>query len=113
MLRCSLLAVVLAALTVSSASAQEKNRVVLIETSMGNIKVELFKDKAPITVKNFLKYAEDGHFDDTIFHRVIKDFMIQGGGFSTDKREKKTADPPKKEAGHGLSNVTDTTALAN
>jgi cyclophilin family peptidyl-prolyl cis-trans isomerase len=112
MLRYSLLAVAFGVLTASSAPAQEKNPVVVFETSMGKIKVELFKDKAPITVKNFLKYVEDGHFDNTIFHRVIKDFMIQGGGLTTDMKEKKPREPIKNEAGNGLSNVRGTIAMA-
>jgi cyclophilin family peptidyl-prolyl cis-trans isomerase len=112
MLRYSLLAVAFGVLTASSAPAQEKNPVVVIETSMGSIKVELFKDKAPITVKNFLKYVEDAHYDNTIFHRVIKEFMCQGGGLTTDMKEKKTREPIKNEAGNGLSNVRGTIAMA-
>src|SRR5512134_989223 len=64
------------------------NPVVLLETSMGNIKVELYPDKAPISVKNFLSYVKEGHYDGLIFHRVIPGFMIQGGGFTTDMKEK-------------------------
>jgi cyclophilin family peptidyl-prolyl cis-trans isomerase len=112
MLRFGLLAIVIGGLTVSAAPAQEKNPVVEIETSMGKIKVELFKDKAPITVKNFLQYVEDGHYDNTICHRIIKDFMIQGGGLSTKSEEKKTRAPIKNEAGNGLSNVRGTLAMA-
>jgi cyclophilin family peptidyl-prolyl cis-trans isomerase len=112
MLRFSLFAIVLGALTASAAPAQEKNPVVVIETSLGEIKVELFKDKAPITVKNFLKYVEDGHYDGTIFHRVIKGFMIQGGGMTTKMEEKKTRAPIKNESDNGLSNVRGTIAMA-
>jgi cyclophilin family peptidyl-prolyl cis-trans isomerase len=110
--RISILALLLGSLMVPGASAQEKNPVVVLDTSMGYIKVELFKDKAPITVKNFLQYVEDGHYDGTIFHRVIKDFMIQGGGLTADMKEKKTRDPIKNEAGNGLSNVRGTMAMA-
>jgi cyclophilin family peptidyl-prolyl cis-trans isomerase len=112
MLRFSLLVLALASLWATSAQAQEKTPVVLIETSLGDIKVELYKDKAPLTVKNFLKYAEDKHYDNTVFHRVIKDFMIQGGGLSTEMQEKKTREPIKNEAGNGLSNVRGTIAMA-
>src|SRR5205823_14945845 len=65
----------------AAGSARAANPVVVIETSMGTIKVELFEDKAPGTVKNFLQYVDDKHYDNTIFHRVIESFMIQGGGF--------------------------------
>jgi cyclophilin family peptidyl-prolyl cis-trans isomerase len=88
------------------------NPVVVIETSMGNIKVELYEDKAPITVKNFLKYVEDKHYDGTIFHRVILDFMIQGGGMMPNMKEKPTRDPIKNESFNGLSNKRGTIAMA-
>src|SRR5205823_14803432 len=98
---------------VSPAAAQEKNPVVIVETSMGNFKVELFKDKAPVTVKNFLKYVEDEHYDKTIFHRVLKDFVIQGGGLTEDGKEKLPGrDPIKNEASNGLSNKRGTIAMA-
>ncbi len=67
----------------------EQNPQVLLETSMGNITIELFKEKAPITVRNFLGYVKDGFYDGLIFHRVIKDFMIQGGGMSESLEQKK------------------------
>ena len=76
-----------------------------METNMGTIKIELFEDKAPVTVKNFLQYVEDKHYDGTIFHRVINDFMIQGGGFEPGMKEKKTRDPIKNESDNGLSNL--------
>ncbi|MBI5575834.1 MAG: peptidyl-prolyl cis-trans isomerase [Deltaproteobacteria bacterium] len=86
---------------------------VLLETSMGNIKVELYPDKAPITVANFLSYVKEGHYDGLIFHRVIRDFMIQGGGFSQDMRERRPSRPPiKNEAGNGLKNDRGTIAMA-
>jgi cyclophilin family peptidyl-prolyl cis-trans isomerase len=85
---------------------------VLIETSMGDIKVELFEKEAPNTVKNFLRYVEDKHYDGTIFHRVIKNFMIQGGGFTPEMTEKETRAPILNEAGGKLSNLRGTIAMA-
>ncbi|MEI8248727.1 MAG: peptidylprolyl isomerase [Lentisphaerota bacterium] len=85
---------------------------ITIKTSMGNIKVELFDQKAPETVKNFLKYAEDGHYKNTVFHRVIKGFMIQGGGFDTNLSQKKTRSPIKNEADNKLGNERGTIAMA-
>lgn len=102
--------VVLAMMT--SGAARAANPVVIIETNMGNIKVELFEDKAPVTVKNFLQYVDDKHYDGTIFHRVISDFMIQGGGFEPGMKEKKTRDPIKNESSNGLSNLRGTIAMA-
>ena len=93
-------------------TARAANPVVAVETNMGTFKVELFEDKAPVTVKNFLQYVEDKHFDGTIFHRVISDFMIQGGGFEPGMKEKKTRDPIKNEASNGLSNLKGTLAMA-
>lgn len=93
-------------------SARAANPVVAVETSMGTFKIELFEDKAPVTVKNFLQYVEDKHYDGTIFHRVISDFMIQGGGFEPGMKEKKTRDPIKNESGNGLSNLKGTIAMA-
>ena len=93
-----------------AAAADNKNPVVVMETSMGTIKIELYSDKAPITVKNFLAYTDDKFYDGTIFHRVIgkpgsdKDFMIQGGGFEAGLNEKKTKVAIKNEADNGLSN---------
>jgi len=87
--------------------------VVLLETSMGDIKVELYPDKAPITVKNFLAYVNGGHYDGLVFHRVIRGFMIQGGGFTPDMKEKRPAHPPiRNEAGNGLRNERGTIAMA-
>jgi peptidyl-prolyl cis-trans isomerase B (cyclophilin B) len=90
----------------------DNNPVVLIDTSMGPIKVELYESKAPITVKNFLQYVDDKHYDGTIFHRVIANFMIQGGGFGTNNKEKLTRDPIKNESFNGLSNKRGTIAMA-
>jgi peptidyl-prolyl cis-trans isomerase A (cyclophilin A) len=89
------------------------NPVVLLETSMGNIKVELNQEMAPISAKNFLSYVKEGHYDGLIFHRVIRGFMIQGGGFTKEMREKRPAHPPiKNEAGNGLKNDRGTIAMA-
>lgn len=94
------------------APAAVANPVVIIETSMGTIQAELFADKAPKSVENFLKYVDDGFYDGTIFHRVIGDFMIQGGGLTPDMKEKKTRAPIKNEAGNGLKNLRGTLAMA-
>ncbi|ACH38358.1 MULTISPECIES: peptidylprolyl isomerase [Citrifermentans] len=91
---------------------EEKNPVVLMETSMGNVKIELFKDKAPISVRNFLSYVKDAYYDGTIFHRVIKNFMVQGGGLDTDMQPKKTKFAIKNEATNGLKNLRGTLAMA-
>ncbi len=92
--------------------AAGKNPVVLIKTSMGDIKLELFEKEAPISVKNFLAYVNSGFYAGTIFHRVIPNFMIQGGGFTTDFKEKPTNTPIKNEAGNGLKNERGTLAMA-
>ena len=83
-----------------------------IETSMGSITLELDDAKAPITVKNFLDYVKSGHYDGTIFHRVIDGFMIQGGGFTKSMDQKPTKAPIKNEAANGLSNKRGTIAMA-
>lgn len=90
----------------------ESNPIVCMETSEGTVKLELWADKAPITVANFLRYVDAGHYNGTIFHRVISDFMIQGGGLSPDMKEKKTKDPIKNEASPELKNVRGTIAMA-
>src|SRR5258706_7155530 len=95
-----------------AAGAQAANPVIVMETSKGSIKIELFEDKSPITVKNFLTYVDDKHYDGLIFHRVMVDFMIQGGGFDGDSAEKKTREQIKNEAGNGLSNKRGTIAMA-
>ena len=99
----------------ATAVAQGKeggNPVVVIKTSMGDIKVELDKAKAPVTVENFLGYVNDKFYDGTIFHRVIPAFMIQGGGFDKDMSQKKTKAGIKNEAGNGLKNTNGTLAMA-
>ena len=90
----------------------ENNPVVVMETSEGSVQIELWADKAPISVKNFLRYVDDGFFDGTIFHRVITDFMIQGGGMTPDMKQKKTRDPIKNEASADLKNDRGTVAMA-
>ena len=85
---------------------------VTLETTMGDITVELYAEKAPITVENFLKYVDDGFFDGTIFHRVIPNFMVQCGGMTEDMSEKENREPIKNEADNGLSNKVGTLAMA-
>jgi cyclophilin family peptidyl-prolyl cis-trans isomerase len=109
MKRCLFLALAVLALAAPARAAD--NPVVVMETSQGTIKIELFADKAPITVKNFLAYVDDKFYDGTIFHRVIQNFMVQGGGFQ-DSKEKATKDPIKNEASNGLSNKRYTIAMA-
>ena len=77
---------------------------VTLKTNFGDITLELFEDKAPKTVANFISYVEDGFFDNTIFHRVINNFMIQGGGFTPDMDQKDTKDPIENEADNGVAN---------
>ncbi len=85
---------------------------VKLETSMGDIVIELNEEASPITVKNFLRYVEDGFYDGTIFHRVIPDFMIQGGGFTAEMVQKKPHPPIVNEASNGLKNDRGTIAMA-
>lgn len=92
--------------------AQGPDPVVKLETSMGDILVRLDARKAPMTTANFLEYVKAGQYDGTIFHRVIKDFMIQGGGMTASLREKTTRAPIKNEADNGLSNDCGTIAMA-
>jgi cyclophilin family peptidyl-prolyl cis-trans isomerase len=99
-------------LAAGAGRAEGKNPMVLISTSMGDIKVELNEEKAPLTVKNFLSYVNDKFYDGTTFHRVIPDFMIQGGGMDKDMKEKPTKPAVKNEAGNGLKNEVGTIAMA-
>ena len=85
---------------------------VKLTTSMGPIVIELNKDKAPVSVENFVKYVEAGHYNGTIFHRVIPNFMVQGGGFTKDLTQKKTRAAIHNEANNGLSNLRGTVAMA-
>jgi cyclophilin family peptidyl-prolyl cis-trans isomerase len=90
----------------------EKNPVVMMSTSMGNIRIELDAANAPITTKNFLDYANEGHYDGLIFHRVIPGFMIQGGGMDAQMNEKTNKAPIKNEAPNGLKNKLGSVAMA-
>ena len=85
---------------------------VKLQTSLGTIVLELNAEKAPKTVENFLAYVEAGHYDNTIFHRVIKNFMIQGGGFEPGMKQKETRAPIENEAANGLKNKRGTIAMA-
>jgi cyclophilin family peptidyl-prolyl cis-trans isomerase len=88
------------------------NPVAVISTSLGDITVELYKDRAPVSVENFLRYVAEGFYEGTIFHRVIPGFMIQGGGLTTDLVEKPTHPPIRNEATNGLNNVRGTLGMA-
>ena len=85
---------------------------IILHTNFGDIKLELYPEKAPDTVKNFVEYVESGHYNGTIFHRVINGFMIQGGGFDKDMKQKPTNAPVKNEANNGLKNESGTVAMA-
>ena len=93
-------------------AALAANPMIEMTTSLGNVKVELYADKAPKTVENFLRYAKEGFYDGTVFHRVIPGFMVQGGGFTPDMEQKKTREPIANEAQNGLKNLTGTLAMA-
>ncbi|WP_276893763.1 peptidylprolyl isomerase B [Frischella perrara] len=85
---------------------------IIFHTNKGDIKIETFEDKAPETVKNFVEYCKEGFYNNTIFHRVINNFMIQGGGFEPGMKQKKTKAPIKNEANNGLANERGTLAMA-
>src|SRR3989304_1860585 len=106
------MAAVMVAAFPADSEAAKKNPVVVMETSLGNVKIELDQAKAPISVKNFLSYVDEKFYDGTIFHRVIGNFMIQGGGFTADMQQKRVKAPIKNEAGNGLKNMTGTLAMA-
>ena len=89
-----------------------ESNVVVMETSLGTIKLELYPDKAPVTAENFLGYVDEGFYDGTVFHRIIPNFMIQGGGMEPGMRQKRTKAAIKNEAGNGLSNKRGTIAMA-
>ena len=99
-------------LSLSATVFGQSNPVVVMETSMGTIKIELRPDLTPITAENFLRYVDNGYYDGLIFHRVISGFMVQGGGFDSDMVQKSTYDPIKNEADTGISNVRGTIAMA-
>lgn len=106
----SLLAFVL--LLPNGAMAKKENPVVELHTGKGMIVIELDQEKAPITSENFVRYVRDGFYDGTIFHRVIRNFMIQGGGMTPDMKEKDTREPIRNEADNGLPNVKYSIAMA-
>lgn len=108
-LQLSLMFVLFALLSGNAAAA---NPQLVFETNRGNFIVELYPEKAPKTVANFMKYVESGFYKDTIFHRVINHFMIQGGGFNADMSEKQTLPPVINEAANGLQNEPGTLAMA-
>ena len=99
-------------LMISAGPALAENPKVSMQTNKGTITLELDAEKAPKTVENFLAYVDDGFYDGTVFHRVIEDFMIQGGGFTEDMRKKSTREPIQNEADNGLKNRRGTIAMA-
>ena len=107
----ALMTPLLMVVTVTSSAAEQATRVRL-ETTMGNIVLELDRQHAPVTVDNFLSYVNDGFYDGTIFHRVIGNFMIQGGGYTADLSRKQTRPPIKNEADNGLKNSRGSIAMA-
>ena len=104
--------VLTSAMLACSTLAAAANPEVELKTNMGNITLELYPDKAPKTVENFLQYVKDGFFKGTIFHRVINGFMVQGGGFTPEYAQKKTRAPVPNEANNGLKNDVGTIAMA-
>jgi peptidyl-prolyl cis-trans isomerase B (cyclophilin B) len=102
----------LAAALLAAGPAMAANPLVELKTSAGPIVIELYPDKAPATVENFLRYVRDGHYNGTVFHRVINGFMIQGGGFEPGLKQKPTREPIKNEADNGLKNEPYTVAMA-
>lgn len=102
----------LAALLLLPLSALADNPRVELNTTLGRIVLELEADKAPVTVANFLGYVDSGFYDGTLFHRVIRDFMVQGGGFAEDHKIKPAGDPIHNEADNGLRNLRGTVAMA-
>ena len=109
---CAVVILVVAGAMQESVSTQSKSPIVVITTSMGEITVQLDAEKAPLSVANFLEYVKSNHYNGTIFHRVIKGFMVQGGGMTADMREKPTRAPIKNEAANGLTNERGTLAMA-
>ncbi len=107
-----ILVLTMAALLSTAAFASDANPKVRLQTSKGDIVIELYPAKAPVTVANFLRYVKEGHYDGTIFHRVIPGFMIQGGGMTADFKSVDGHDPISNEAGNGLGNSRGTVAMA-
>ncbi len=112
MTRMRKLLLVLAYVLLAACPAYAANPHVVLQTSMGKITLELYPENAPKTVENFLQYVRDGHYNGTTFHRVIDGFMIQGGGFTPDWKEKPTRPPVRNEAGNGLRNAAGMVAMA-
>ncbi len=108
----ALFAFILISLVCMQLNSAYANPKVLMETSKGNITIELYEQEAPITVKNFLSYVSEGFYNNLIFHRVIPNFMIQGGGFDAKMNQKPPKDPIKNEARRGLNNKRGTLAMA-
>jgi len=108
----NLRALVASLLLLVSCGVGAADPLVEMTTSMGTVVIELYPDKAPLTVDNFLQYVKDRHYDGTVFHRVIPGFMIQGGGFGPDFSEKPVRKPVRNEAANGLRNATGTIAMA-
>lgn len=107
-----LLIILLNLLNIGVNAEMTTNTIISIKTTSGDIKIELFDDKAPKTSQNFKEYIKSGYFNDTIFHRVIKDFMIQGGGFTSDMQQKETLPPIENEANNMVMNKRGTIAMA-
>ena len=111
-----LIAITMMAMTlmvsISARTEDAQNPRVLIQTTDGDITIELFADKSPVTVENFLRYVDEGHYDGTVFHRVIPNFMIQGGGFTAALEEKATHEPIVNESRNKLHNTRGTLAMA-
>ena len=99
-------------MAVTAAEDSVDNPRVIIKTTDGDIVIELYAEKSPVTVENFLQYVDAGYYDNTVFHRVISNFMIQGGGFSTEMKEKPTRDPIINESSNKLHNTRGTLAMA-
>jgi cyclophilin family peptidyl-prolyl cis-trans isomerase len=108
----TLVAVMALCIYLCSASCSRPNTKIALQTTMGEIQIELYDSLTPATVKNFLAYADNGFYEGTIFHRVIPDFMIQGGGFTADMKQKITREPIANEAKKELSNERGTIAMA-
>ena len=102
----------LAVLALAASPAVAKNPQVVLETNQGNVTIELFADKAPITTKNILEYVDSGFYDGIVCHRIIKGFMLQCGGFTADLKQKQPRAPIKNEATNGLKNEKYTLAMA-
>ena len=108
----SLIAAFLLSSSVAFAQHDSANPQVTIHTNHGDIRIELYPQQAPVSVENFLQYTRDGYYEGTIFHRVVADFVVQGGGYTADLKDKPADDPIPNESGNGLSNRRMTIAMA-